>query len=179
MDGWKMSFLLGFPIFRGCVKLWGGNLVVSGTLGWQHDLARCTMQPGCLCRSGSWYSSLVANMLQTRRWKYGATWQKYSKVLGIKDILQKGGVSEAIFWNSLPFFSAFCRLEKTFNLTRHLDIILWMPSLQAAHLSVLRWKWVQWFSAKDSFAKWRFQIFLEFSPPTWGNDPIWFRCFQK
>ena len=114
MDGWKMSFLLGFPIFRGCVKLRGGNLVVSGTLGWQHDLARCTMQPGCLCRSGSWYSSLVANMLQTRRWKYGATWQKYSKVLGIKDILQKGGVSEAIFWNSLPFFSAFCRLEKTF-----------------------------------------------------------------
>jgi len=26
MDGWKMSFLLGFPIFRGYVKLWGGTL---------------------------------------------------------------------------------------------------------------------------------------------------------
>jgi len=24
MDGWKMSFLLGFPSFRGYVKLWGG-----------------------------------------------------------------------------------------------------------------------------------------------------------
>ena len=26
MDGWKMSFLLGFPIFRGYVKLWGGYI---------------------------------------------------------------------------------------------------------------------------------------------------------
>ena len=25
MDGWKMSFLLGFPIFRGYVKLRGGS----------------------------------------------------------------------------------------------------------------------------------------------------------
>jgi len=25
MDGWKMSFLLGFPIFRGYVKLRGGK----------------------------------------------------------------------------------------------------------------------------------------------------------
>ena len=28
MDGWKMSFLLGFPIFRGYVKLRGGNIVI-------------------------------------------------------------------------------------------------------------------------------------------------------
>ena len=26
MDGWKMSFLLGLPIFRGYVKLRGGSL---------------------------------------------------------------------------------------------------------------------------------------------------------
>jgi len=26
MDGWKMSFLLGFPIFRGYVKLRGGSV---------------------------------------------------------------------------------------------------------------------------------------------------------
>ena len=28
MDGWKMSFLLGFPIFRGYVKLQGGMLIL-------------------------------------------------------------------------------------------------------------------------------------------------------
>ena len=28
MDGWKMSFLLGFPIFRGYVKLRGGNALL-------------------------------------------------------------------------------------------------------------------------------------------------------
>ena len=28
MDGWKMSFLLGFPIFRGYVKLRGGIFII-------------------------------------------------------------------------------------------------------------------------------------------------------
>ena len=28
-DGWKMSFLLGLPIFRGLVKLWGGMLLIT------------------------------------------------------------------------------------------------------------------------------------------------------
>jgi len=31
MDGWKMSFLLGFPIFRGYVKLRGGNFFKTQT----------------------------------------------------------------------------------------------------------------------------------------------------
>ena len=50
MDGWKMSFLLGFPIFRGYVKIMlnVGGVIIGGSKTWFLRLAKNTMGVGAL-----------------------------------------------------------------------------------------------------------------------------------
>ena len=57
MDGWKMSFLLGFPIFRGYVELRGGtscDMRFVITIWWPRKLRATLKGIGCFRR---WYYS--------------------------------------------------------------------------------------------------------------------------
>ena len=69
MDGWKMSFLLGFPIFRGYVKDFGGVVFV-----WWFCRVFCFVffsipsWIGCLVKNGGWKLEHYLPIWEGRCW---------------------------------------------------------------------------------------------------------------